>query len=214
MKKVFCLFLLNFVIFLSVGCNATDDGSSVTTSTEKISTNADLTSSEDTEFFETTVLRAEVWQPNFDDVWNFTPYYPWKDKEILASDYDIKVTAEPSRISVSDISEKIHIVISNKTGTSFTCALYFNLEKLYYVPGEPYDGPIDYGYNESSLAWIRLPYQPYNKVRWVDNQIEALPFNLSLKDGFVEDFELTPGQYRFVCYSAAGAHYAYFEITE
>lgn len=217
MKKAFCLFLLSLATLLSVGCNSANDDPTLTSSVETTSTaQADLTSSEDTEPPEaTSELKAEAWQPNFDDAWNFTPYYyPGKNKEIPVSDYDIEVTAEPSRFSVSDIPGKIHVVISNKTGTPFTCALYFNLEKLYYVPGEPHDGPIDYGYREAALAWVRLPYQPYNKVWWVDENREALPFNVSLKEGFVEDFELTPGQYRFVSYSAVGTHYAYFEITE
>mgnify|MGYP003296497264 CR=1 FL=1 len=213
MKKSFCLFLLSFAILFSVGCDAIGDGSTSLSDLKKTSTSqAELTSSENTEPAETTAtLKAEAWQPNLSP-WNISPYYQRDDA--TPQDYILNLNAEPSVFSITEIPEYIRVTIFNEAGKQFWFISNFQLEKKYTIVKEENVSPLISASNY--FVWCRIPYARNANFEAGYTARADLPYLIDLKDesSWYENYELTPGEYRFVFYSAVGTHYAYFEITE
>ena len=202
MKRIFAL-LMAFTFLFFCGC---DNNVSETSDSEE--TTDRLASSQNT------------WSPNLEADWEFEPALPSDDYINMftytdVSTYDIDFHLDIEEFSLSDIPEEIYVTIENRNGTPFMLKAIpmLLLEKKFTLPKEERD-------NYSMMfifsdVWVRTPLPNANSsVMWseltrheMNHTIDITKFENSL-------FSFTPGEYRLVLHTLAGAHYAYFTITE
>ncbi|MBQ8496737.1 MAG: hypothetical protein IJ489_04680 [Clostridia bacterium] len=179
--------------------------------TDKSTTPSDMSTSDITAI-DNTKEQIEPWQPDFTKNYNFS-LVPSKDYGALPEDYDLVLSLDNDTFSVSNIPEKINLTVVNQTEKNFHMCTTVHLEKLYSVSMELEEEHIDIDYNMGK-GWSRVPFTTNEKVSWGITARADVTYPISLETNLKENFELTPGEYRFVLYSAVGSHYAYFEITE
>lgn len=154
---------------------------------------------------ETTETSTSLWEPNFDDPWNFDPVFTRDYLDL--NDYDIEISLEET--VYKEAPESISVKIVNKTGKGILMCIGPSLEKVYRDP--------DYNGLErmSDYMWVRLPYQV--GLSWGETEVSEMIWTIDLtKDGayWQKSYEFTPGSYRITFFFPDGPQYLYFEITE
>ena len=204
MKKQLTVFLLMLSILLCGCTKDLPDESNLSSDTDPINTVETFSSDGQTE-------KIEPWQPDLTKNWNFS-LVPRENAD-LPEDYDLALSLDVHTFSISEIPEKINLKIVNQTDKPFYMCTTVHLEKLYDASMKFEDEHIDIAYTMGK-GWIKLPFTTNEKVSWGTTMRADLTYPISLEENMKENCEFTPGKYRFVCYSAVGPHYAYFEITE
>ncbi len=154
---------------------------------------------------ETTETSTSLWEPNFDDPWNFDPVFTRDYLDL--NDYDIEISLEET--VYKEAPKSISVKIVNKTGKGILMCIGPSLEKVYRDP--------DYNGLErmSDYMWVRLPYQV--GLSWGETEVSEMIWTIDLtKDGayWQKSYEFTPGSYRITFFFPDGPQYLYFEITE
>ena len=202
MKKLFA-FLLAFSLLL-VSCQSApaDETSSSSDTTEAIQTT-------DTEG--TTASAEEPFSPDFLKNWLFS-LTPTQEVE-HPEDYDIALSLDIDSFSVSEMPDALRLHVVNKAGIPVEMCFCIHMEKLYVMQTHNMSDEVyNDGYMYIGSGWTRIPFATEKFSPW--GEVSEQTFTLELQNDLKENFEYTPGRYRFVFYSGVGTHYAYFEITE
>ncbi len=206
MKKRLIALLLMLSVLLCGCTKDLPDENDLSSDTDAIDTTETSSSSD-----EQTATTA-VWEPDLTKNWNFS-LVPSEDYGALPEDYDLALSLNIDTFSISDIPEKINLTVVNQTEKTFYMCTTVHLERLYSISMELEEEHIDIHYNMGK-GWVKVPFTTNEKVSWGITARADITYPIVLGKNLQENFELTPGKYRFVFYSPIGPHYAYFEITE
>ena len=220
-KSAFTCFILCIAIILSLAFSAcgstkvdnttgpsssTEATNNTTSASEPAETTSNSTASTPLETTETTT--QALWQPNFDEPWNFNPTFTRGGFDFDYNDYDMEIILDQT--VYEEAPDSISVKIVNRTGKKsiWMCIGAF-LEDLYLDPTyEGLEGRVN------AYMWVRLPY--YVGMSWGEMWVSEMTYTIDLtKNGshWQAPYEFKPGKYRIVFFFPDGPHYAYFEIT-